>query len=1508
VDVSDTHVGYVANSNNVSGFFYINLDEPILAEDDWVTEHLNDSANYGGDNIHIHFWKKTIINKPEFDGRFFVKILGSDNVTNRLMKKTFFENQLMIAATTSLYKFADSAYLDPSDYGAGDVFNFSLNAPSNGEDPVSASTLHLKSHWENALDFGGNTTIGAWFIDYTTFAGQQNGEPPASGKLSYNNVTTEFSDAALGISNRKSCDTTTQIQQTYSAGCNLGVNWTQSFDRNQNIGTGYSNASVAMKGVWSDGVDNYIDIAYSQLSPDGNMDPYQKDHNLDWEDWSDDEQAVVGRLKLNSRFRLKGSDVVYKIKGINKFRLFNYQGAMTIEFGMSYVQSWTGLGDIDREYYSGVCGYFYNSKYGWYSKRMAKKTNRRVTYRIKYEVDELFTPDGNVVTAIDEDTPYSNITHEQAISLEFLTDFTVEGSNPISTNPAIFETEPKEEVDIDIYYEASSSLAALPLTNKNKHLFIPMGSTIIPPVNTNFPSGIFITSWGIIQQAAPEYVIYLSTDLDSANYNLLANEETCYIEKDNGEIISFKVDDDVENEDGDIIGLIITPKNEVGLNWFNCWSFNNGVESNRIGDTYNKPYLTNGATASSSTEELKEQENRKNGLIYSGIYNSTSGTNNLNQFISAEKITKDVNPNYGSIQKLHAGWGQGGDLIALCEDRVLKILANKDALFNADGNSNITSTNNVLGQAIPYSGEYGISKNPESFASEAYRIYFTDKVRGTVMRLSMDGLTPISNHGMKDWFRDKLMLGDKLIGSYDDRKDEYNITIKGSSFNRTATFKEDVKGWVSFKSFIPEHAISCANEYYTFLDGRIWKHHDKTVDRNTFYDHDLVRSKVEVVFNEVPGSVKSFKTINYEGSKAKVTSRDDNDNVLMDGEYFNLSDVPGWYASKIITNLEQGDITEFINKEGKWFGYVVGDDININPAGNISSTSSFDTENFSIQGIGRTASSESSIVYGCTDEAMFNYNSAATADDGSCVAIVSGCTEDWADNYNSSANTNDGSCYLMGCTTGPLADWNQELLGGSTNFDPNATVDDGSCIPAVWGCTIDGNSNYDAAANFGSEILSDGTNCGYSNCMCIPVNPGCTDPTADNYYNTNNELTAVNYDNGSCQYEGCTDPTAQNYNFTGSSPAVDSQTNSFTYLNGIAIDDGSCEYLGGCTSQTACNFNTLALTTAMDDDGSCYFCGDNSAVNFDGIPGQPDYSCDGGCEYCEEVANVTISSQTQATYNANGNLADGSVTLSWAAPTSAYLFQYVISGNGIPGGNAAPNNLPAVTITPSGNASETYTISNLAAGTYTFYVTAVCGTLQSDDQYAGTMLPGGQTGTGPFGPYVQPTITYTQVNGCTDPLYVEYSASANVDDGSCATLVVLGCTDPAANNYEDLANTDDNSCDYIVSGCTDGTAMNFDNNATIDDGSCQYLPVFGCTDPIAENYDPLADTDPDPSVYPNLVCTYILGCMDSGDANYDALATASDGSCTYDVLGCTDNSYINYDASATFDDGSCNNN
>jgi len=272
------------------------------------------------------------------------------------------------------------------------------------------------------------------------------------------------------------------------------------------------------------------------------------------------------------------------------------------------------------------------------------------------------------------------------------------------------------------------------------------------------------------------------------------------------------VDLDIYFEASEAIDKTVTgPGVNKTLDWFNCYSFGNGVESDRIRDDFNAPTIGKGVRVSSTIEEPYREERRATGLIFSGIFNSISGVNNTNQFLIAESITKDLNPTYGSIQKLHA---RDTDLIALLEDKCFKILANKDALFNADGNTNVTSNANVLGQTIPFVGEYGISKNPESFASFGFRAYFTDKARGAVMRLSRDGLTDISDKGMSYFFQDglKTNVNPNIIGAYDSDAGSYNVVVGGEG----VSFKEKSDGWNTRLSYDPEAGISLNKEDFTF--------------------------------------------------------------------------------------------------------------------------------------------------------------------------------------------------------------------------------------------------------------------------------------------------------------------------------------------------------------------------------------------------------------------------------------------------------------------------------------------------------------------------------------------------------------------------------------------------------------------------------------------------------------------------------------------------------------------
>jgi hypothetical protein len=80
---------------------------------------------------------------------------------------------------------------------------------------------------------------------------------------------------------------------------------------------------------------------------------------------------------------------------------------------------------------------------------------------------------------------------------------------------------------------------------------------------------------------------------------------------------------------------------------------------------------------------------------------------------------------------------------------------------------------------------------------------------------------------------------------------------------------------------------------------------------------------------------------------------------------------------------------------------------------------------------------------GCTDPCASNFNPNATCDNGSCVNISEGCTNECSSNYNPSACRDDGSCnYDYGNC--PWAFGCTDYC--SSNYDPNAFLDDGSCL------------------------------------------------------------------------------------------------------------------------------------------------------------------------------------------------------------------------------------------------------------------------------------------------------------------------------------------------------------------------------------------------------------------------------------------------------------------------------
>ena len=368
------------------------------------------------------------------------------------------------------------------------------------------------------------------------------------------------------------------------------------------------------------------------------------------------------------------------------------------------------------------------------------------------------------------------------------------------------------------------------------------------------------------------------------------------------------------------------------------------IEESRIRGGYNNTNVDYGVKAY-LVEDEPNSSVRFNSMIYSGIFNSRTGINSTNEFSVGTDITKSADPINGSIQKLYA---EDTALLIFQQDKISRAPIDKDVIYNAEGGGSLTASNMVIGDIIPYAGEYGISNNPESFAVYGYRKYFTDKNRNAVLRLSRDGMTEISQYGMIDYFRDQFGILDtqtygkgKAIGAYDIYNKQYVLSLQQSPIasdgvvnpsplSATLSFDERVLGWTSFFSYVPDQTLSLQSNYYSFKDGGLYQHYDLSQTRNTFYS-TVYDSSIKFVFNPQVSASKVFKTVNYEGSNGWEVSKFEaaRSFELVDSCDRVLSYNDGAYDSATPPNTGAAATTQpifhagFVRKEGKYFANLV---------------------------------------------------------------------------------------------------------------------------------------------------------------------------------------------------------------------------------------------------------------------------------------------------------------------------------------------------------------------------------------------------------------------------------------------------------------------------------------------------------------------------------------------------------------------------------------------------------
>ena len=279
--------------------------------------------------------------------------------------------------------------------------------------------------------------------------------------------------------------------------------------------------------------------------------------------------------------------------------------------------------------------------------------------------------------------------------------------------------------------------------------------------------------------------------------------------------------------------------------------------------------------------EKAKRIRRYNSITFSEPFNSDVQELTLSSFNAALLNFGDLSNKYGAINYI----GNYEDMLFAAQENKVSITPVERATLNqaAGGDGVVSLSSAVLNDANTnyMAGDWGVGDNPESVLIYDTQIFFADPSRARVVRLTREGLSPISDKGLSEVFNKEFKKWlnyttpfKRVVSGYDPSDNVYYISLVKDENNTGKTYGYDVQRgvWQSEYSFVPNLYSRQNDDMFSFKqtgNDIMWVHNNNDV-RNTFYGSPFF-SNLKVISKFNPSMSKIYKAIGINGGTAMDT-------------------------------------------------------------------------------------------------------------------------------------------------------------------------------------------------------------------------------------------------------------------------------------------------------------------------------------------------------------------------------------------------------------------------------------------------------------------------------------------------------------------------------------------------------------------------------------------------------------------------------------------------------------